>query len=89
MRAPVELTREPSAPAALRWWTFAGLILYVAGLMVFCGVVTIRSYRFGDSLQPGSVAAGTPPHLPVAPFNVANLEHARAAPRMVCYQVWD
>ena len=79
----------PDAPPVLRWWTFGVLILYIASLLVFCGVVTIRNHPLGQGLQTGLAAAAAPPHLPIAPFKVASVERAGPPPRTVCYQVWD
>jgi hypothetical protein len=102
MRESTETVRAGDAPP-FRWWTFGALIVYTAALLVFCAVVTVKYYSPGDAVL-GRLTAASPPHLPIASFNVppfnvapfnvgsfnvAHVELGATAPRWVCYQLSD
>jgi hypothetical protein len=87
MHEPLEPMALSDGPPAFRWWTFGILIAYIASLLVFCGVVTVRHYSPADALR-GRLAASNPPHLPIASFDMAHAElGGTPPPRMVCYQM--
>jgi hypothetical protein len=85
-----KLEPAPMADAApaFRWWTFVVLTVYTASLLAFCGFVTLQNYSPVDALQ-GRLVASNPPHLPMPPFKVANVERDGRPLRIVCYRVSD
>ena len=84
MRSSPEPTPPADAASAFGWRTFGALIFYSAGLLIFCGVVTMLNYAPVDRAQP-TFAAAAPPHLPIAPIKLAG--DAVMGPHTVCYQL--
>ncbi len=76
------------AASRFRWQTFGILIAYTASLLGFCGFVTLQGHSPADAVQ-SRLAVSSPPHLPIAPFRLANAELSGPPPRTVCYQLPD